>query len=208
MSNNKNSESKSKSLLESLGVKELENALENKDKEYGSVLHLNTKAKLSTNKYLKPCSDNEDPYETTPEKEPVIKFKGDGDYKNITRKSLVANSGFGLIMPALSILDMAIFVPKQKKPKCFRKSRKKIAKGSVDLGGVCYKDSDCKSDKCENNFFGLFEGRCVAKRQTKDVEEGGLCAYDVECKEDLYCNNWGFGLGQCKKKKSKKTKKK
>ena len=109
-------------------------------------------------------------------------------------------------MPALTILDLSIFVPKQKKRKCFRKSRKKIAENSVENGGVCYTSSNCKSNKCENNFFGLFEGRCVAKRQTINVEEGGLCSMDAECKDDLTCKNWGLGLGQCKK--SKKSKKK
>lgn len=215
MSKNKKSNSnsnsivkKAKSLVESLGVENIEGALENKDSEYGSLLHLNTKASLSTDKFLKPCQEDEDPYNTTPPKEPEIKFNpdNDGKYKKITSKTLVANSGFGLIMPALSILDMAIFVPKQKKPKCFRKSRKKIENNSVENGGICYKSSHCKSEKCENNFFGLFEGTCVAKRPTVDIDEGGLCASDEECKDGLYCNNWLIGLGQCKKKKTKKRK--
>jgi hypothetical protein len=199
---------KAQNLVESLGATKLEAGLENKDKEYGSLLHLNTNAKLSTDKYIKPCGDNEDPYNTTPPKEPVIKAS-QGDFKKINTKSLVANSGFGLIIPALSVLDMAIFVPKQKKRKCFRKSKKKISKNSVENGGICYTSGECKSGKCENNTFGIFEGNCVAKRQTINIEEGGICANNVECKDDLYCNNWWIGLGQCKKsKKNKKNKKK
>jgi hypothetical protein len=210
MSNNnksKNIVKKAKNLLESFGVKNIESALENKDIEYGSVLKFNTKTNLGRKKYLKPCKDDEDPYNTTPPKPTEIKIKrvdNDGKLKKISSKTLVSNSGFGLVIPFLSILDMDVLVPKQKKLKCFRKSRKKISNESVDLGGVCYKHENCKSKKCENNFFGLFEGNCVARRPNVNIEEGGLCASNDECKEDLYCNNWYIGLGQCKKSKTKK----
>jgi hypothetical protein len=209
MSNNKKSNSyfkKAKSLVESLGVKDLEFALENKEKEFGSLLHLNSETNLSTDKFIKPCSEDEDPYDTSPPQLPKIDLNpdNDGSFKKIDKNTLVANSGFGLIMPALSILDMAIFVPKQKKRKCFRKSRKKINKNSVENEDICYLSSQCKSKKCENNFFGLFEGNCVEKRPTVNIEEGGICASDQECNGDLYCNNWYIGLGKCKSKKQKK----
>jgi hypothetical protein len=197
-----NNASRANSIINSLGIGELEEGLENLDASYGSILTLNTKTGLSSDKYLKPCGDNEDPYNTTPPKEPEIKG-ATGDFKTISTNTLVANSGFGLIMPALSLLDMAIFVPKQKRPKCFRKTRKKITQKSVDTGGICYKDSDCKSDQCENSFFGVFEGRCVTKRKTINVEEGGLCANDNECNEGLKCDNLWIGLGQCKQSKKK-----
>ena len=201
---NETTESKPKSILNSLGVKELESGLENSSKNYGSILRLNNNSGLSSDEYLKECKEDEDPYDIPEEKQPEIKKPG--EYKEITTRTLAQNSGFGLIMPALTVLDMAIFVPKQIRPKCYRKSRKKIAKGSVKSRGICYKDEDCESNKCENNLFGLTEGRCTVKRQTINVEEGGLCTNTAECKDDLFCDNWGFGRGQCKQpKKSKKT---
>lgn len=204
-SSSKNNNAKPKSVLNSLGIKELESGLENSSKNHGSVLRLNNNLGLSSDKYLKECKEDEDPYDVPEEKQPEIKKPG--EYKQITTATLAQNSGFGLIIPALTVLDMAVFVPKQIKPKCYRKSRKKIAKASVKSGGICYKDEDCESNKCDNNLFGLAEGRCEVRRQTINVEEGGLCANDAECKEDLFCDNWGFGMGQCKKPKKSKTKK-
>lgn len=187
---------KMKSLVESLGIEELESQTDTNAP--GFVLKANSKLKLSK-KYKKECKEGEEQYNTN---EPPIDFKGYRDgFKKVKTSTLIEKNGFGLIIPALSLLDFSIFVDKQKKPKCYRKTRKVIEKGSVQPGGICYKSSDCDDGVCEDNLFGALEGKCKKNRKTVNVEEGELCANSEECKEGLKCDTWGIGLGECKKKK-------
>ena len=195
-SGNKSVGKKIKSIVESLGAEDIEQGL--KENAPGYLVKANSKIKL-TKKYRKECSENEEQYNKIPSS---VEFKSYRDgFKKVKPTTLLENDGFGLILPALSILDFSIFVDKQQHPKCYRKKPKNIPKDSVYPGGICYKTDQCIDGVCEDNLFGVVEGKCRQKRNTINVEEGELCANTTECKPGLECNTWGFGLGECKKKK-------
>ncbi len=89
-------------------------------------------------------------------------------------------------------------VPAYRKPRCYT-YKSSIKKGSVKLGKLCYKDSQCEVGTCSGALLGLAEGKCKVPRKITDVEEGNKCKAKHECRRGLKCSgNWGgLKLGKC-----------